>query len=87
MSKTAREVIAAAGRRGDRFRHYVGWPTADEILAALDAAGFVIVPKEPTEKMLSAPNAAEVIVGPNPGYPIDPDEAKDIYRAMIAASV
>lgn len=50
MSKTAREVIAAASRRVEE-EDIVN--SASDVLEALAAAGFVIVPKEPTDEMTS----------------------------------
>ena len=50
---------------------------ADAALAAIKQAGFVVVPAEPTEAMISA------------GLPIadlDSGHPEDIYRAMIEAS-
>lgn len=47
--------------------------TAREIRAALEAAGYAIVPREPTLAMMRAADNA-------------PDYADDIYRAMIAAA-
>lgn len=49
---------------------------ADAILAALDAAGYVVVPKEPTEAMREAFYEAEDAT--NGGY-------VRAYRAMLAA--
>ena len=47
---------------------------ADAIIAALAAAGLVIVPKEPTEKMKIAGHAKR--------YPF----ASDVWRAMLEAA-
>lgn len=86
MSRTAREVIAA---------YQFEWPNpsewdelstiqlddqADQIISALDAAGFVIVPKEPTEEMIAA-GAEEDAWCYSEGQAPQPE----IYRAMIAA--
>jgi hypothetical protein len=51
---------------------------ADSLVFALDAAGFVVVPKEPTRAMKEAGWAALKRV--------DAFVALDIYRAMIAAA-
>jgi hypothetical protein len=51
-------------------------PDADAILAALDAAGLVVVPKEPTRKMIDALNGYAQCVG----------YIEEGYRAMIAAA-
>ena len=55
MSASAREVIVTAAAdcpqvliRGDVYE------LGDTIIAALSAAGFVVVPREPTEEMVSA---------------------------------
>ena len=76
-----RELIARAS--GDGIGSYVGpdrdldevW--AHAILTALDAAGLVVVPREPTEEMLWAVRSY-----------IDRDAYIDgeTYQAMIAAS-
>lgn len=50
---------------------------ADAILAALDAAGFQVVPREPTADMLIAGNVAIVQ---------KPLFATEIYKAMLAAA-
>lgn len=46
---------------------------ATAILAALDAAGFVVVPREPTEAMVDA------------AWLAPPISVEKVYRAMIAA--
>lgn len=48
--KAPREVIAEV------FTDSHGKQRADGILAALDVAGYVIVPREPTEAMIEASN-------------------------------
>jgi len=55
--------------------------------AHLAAEGFVVVPKEPTEDML-ARGAAECLDRLYSNVPIydEGDLARDVYRAMIAAS-
>lgn len=88
MTASAKEVIAAAQVE---FLHGVPVSVTDAgaaaILAALDAAGFVIVPREPTPAMVAAawdtiaPEKKRLGIarlGPGPG-------ATDVYRAMIAA--
>lgn len=75
MTASAKEVIAAA------IKSRPAWNTpysadADAILAALDAAGLVVVPREPTEAMV----AAWMV-----GYPHDYQQGREVYRAMIAA--
>lgn len=51
---------------------------ADNTLTALDAAGYVVVPKEPTEEMIDAGVTAET--GRTMG-----DRITNCYRAMISA--
>ena len=86
MTASAKEVIAAA------IKSRPAWNTpysadADAILAALDAAGYVVVPREPTPAMVAAawdtiaPGKKRLGIarlGPGPG-------TTDVYRAMIAA--
>lgn len=56
---------------------------ADEIIAALDKAGFAIVPKEPNIDMglAGAEQANKHMRGP--GAPADYDASMEAYRAMI----
>lgn len=49
---------------------------ADAIIAALDAAGLVVVPREPTEEMVKAAEEGDLV-----NYP-----AEDSWKYMIAAS-
>jgi len=59
---------------------------AAEALTALEAAGFQVVPVDPTQEMGLA-GAAEVdkqMLGP--GAPADYHAAVDAYRAMLAAA-
>jgi hypothetical protein len=88
MTASAKEVIAAAlpslasgsvQMRADTL--FLQLPSrdrsADAILAALDAAGLVVVPREPTEAIDAAWMA---------GYPHDYQQGREVYRAMIAAA-
>jgi hypothetical protein len=75
------EVIAramVAGYTRDERREVGGRDVevADAILAALDAAGLAVVPKEPTRKMIDALNGYAQCVG----------YIEDGYRAMLAAA-
>lgn len=67
----AREVIAAVLE----FKFQ-----ADTIIAALSAAGLVIVPKEPTEEMV---NAAQMVIWNTP----DDTTMDDTRKMMIAAAI
>jgi hypothetical protein len=91
VSTTAREVIA----------EFVSWIivaerdandgiAADKIIDALNAAGFVIVPTEPTEEMVNVADAVALLELPD-----DIDDRSEerrrqefvtAYRAMIAAA-
>lgn len=75
--KTPEQVIAQAieGKGGPEWRRYL--PEARADIEALDAAGYVIVPKEPTREMLEAAWSVEA--------PVEV-EMTMIYRAMIAAA-
>jgi hypothetical protein len=53
------------------------YQSVDEILAAIEAAGWQVVPKEPTKEMMKG------VVGPA-GYTSIP--LADAYRAMLAAT-
>lgn len=86
MTASAKEVIAAAMKAGvdndgDGFSIGEKWSRtfADAILAALDAAGYVVVPREPTEAMREAARAAPLARG------IGNVGIGEVYRAMIAA--
>lgn len=76
MTAPAKEVISDAihlpsARKCDEY--------ATAILSALNAAGYVVVPREPTEAMREAARAAPLTRGI--GYV----GIGEIYRAMIAA--
>lgn len=50
----ARKIIArAAASKADRMQGIEDTDTADAILSALEAAGYAVVPKEPTANMLA----------------------------------
>lgn len=55
----------------------MAWTSAAAALSALDAAGFAVVPKEPTEAMLEA--------GANK-YDGDMNKQERAYRAMLSAA-
>lgn len=80
MTASAKEVIAATQVE---FLHGVPVLVTDAgataILAALDAAGFVIVPREPTKAMVRAAWMAQ------PAGPCCDWDIEELYRAMIAA--
>ncbi len=80
MTASAKEVIAAAQVE---FLHGVPVSVTDAgataILAALDAAGYVVVPREPTEAMREAARTAPLARG------IGNVGIGEVYRAMIAA--
>lgn len=60
----------------------LGWKdtgdVADSILAALKEAGYVVVPREPTEKMCDAVRSTNVNIGS--------DDAPEIYQAMLTTA-
>lgn len=78
MTTSAKEVIA----------NMLPDATADAILLALDLAGLVVVPREPTEAMITAVGSIDF-----PYHDIYDDMSvskkheagSEIYRAMIAA--
>ena len=77
----AREVIAGVGGRYSITSGRLD--AADRIIEALNAAGFVIVPKEPTQSMLDA--------GEDQLHDYDPEvmgrapAVQRIFRDMLAA--
>ena len=77
---SARDVIAA------RLTRHVGhgitkdaWKKADAILAAFSAAGYAVVPREPTEAMIAAAPGRDQQATEESMY-------HGIYRAMLAAA-
>ena len=74
-----RELIARVAKHATGYvavSHYESEVIADAIIAALDAAGLVVVPRAPTERMIDVGcDYVEFI-----------NTASDAYRAMIAAS-
>lgn len=53
-------------------------------LAALAAAGYAIVPKEPTEEMMDAGEAQDRPAAPWSSYSTEHARCEDHYAAMIA---
>lgn len=93
MTASAKEVIAAALLDGARNTTAaerampIDQRIATAILSALNAAGYVVVPREPTPAMVAAAwdgiakektRLGIARLGPGPG-------TTDVYRAMIAA--
>ena len=71
----AREVIAAdLSKHWYDYAHANNFVCADWIISALNDAGYVIVPKEPTTKMLKA------------AYDLDDVTLQDQWDAMLAAA-
>jgi hypothetical protein len=81
MSKTARDVISDVAVCADDLSCLGDW-NADNILIALDTAGFVIVPKEPTPEMR---DAGMMFIGGDITTIEASQIAKDCYVAMLAA--
>lgn len=59
---------------------------ADNLIAALSAAGFVIVPREPTGAMGSAFENALFDVVDGYDFTIDKDAAPRLWSAMLSAA-
>ena|SRR6185312_11446690 len=57
---------------------------ARRVVEAIRSAGLVIVPREPTAKMVIL--AGDVVVGAEPEFPSPDSTSREIWRAMIAAS-
>lgn len=57
---------------------------ATDIIAALDAAGYAIVPKEPTKAMIEAGRGGVCLYHPDDFN--SAEAAEESYRAMLAAS-
>lgn len=87
--KSVREVIANTDVRTMRSGNFelatVGGHNADTILTALEAGGFAVVPREPTEAMLLAmhdgPLGADNEMGPHQRAWL-----REMYEAALAAS-
>ena len=83
---SARMTLAQAIASGSMFRSTAQEcaDDADEIIAALSAAGYEIVPREPTEAMLNAP------LGKSHAHGVLRETRVDlrpsIWRAMLAAA-
>lgn len=72
-----KDVLFAAGPQwGDR--------SPDDIIKALDAAGYVIVPKEPTKAMITAVYSLDL--PPINGHDVCKDDLLAMWRAMIKAT-
>ena len=71
-----RQTIAEAI---DSFAPISHHPEAENIMRALTAAGYAIVPREPTPAMMDAGRCAVYDVWSSRGI-------KDCYKAMLAAS-
>lgn len=89
--KSAREIVAAYIQNKvivDDGSWSNGWPTAymitDAILAALEAGGFAVVPKEPGDNVRKAMYATWDSFGDD--ATMGPREAVALYRAALAAS-
>lgn len=83
---TPLEIIANAtwfddDHEGSDYERYVGESLASTLIERLAAAGFVIVPAEPTEAM-----CVEGAGSPALDVSIGTYEAAEIWRAMLAAS-
>ena len=59
----------------------------EEIIKALDDAGFVIVPKEPTAEMIEAGDDTDHTIEAMSEHPDYEEQIANIYRAMIAAGL
>jgi hypothetical protein len=80
-----REVIArAVWDSGPPMDGDEGTKIADAALAAIKAAGFVVMPAEPTPGMLEAGRYA--ICGEPDTHADTTEASEDCYRAMIEAS-
>ena len=72
--------MSAASESGTVFIQGDLYALADELLAALDAGGFAVVPKEPTPEMLTAMHDAWDYFDANS------DVFRREYKAAVAAS-
>lgn len=68
---------------------------ADDIISVLSSAGFVVVPREPTEEMMDAAYQAQINEANYEPWPTDPSGAEYVsewvcariaYRAMLSAA-
>lgn len=88
---TARDVMIAALLASGLQGEYGSLPTnedADRILSAFRLRGFVVVPVEPTEKMVHD-GALQIEMGnilSGSPFPPSKERAQAVYRAMIAAA-
>lgn len=56
------------------------------IEASLRAAGYAIVPVEPTDAMIDAGDAVEMVDAPDCDPPVELANTSAIYRAMVSAA-
>lgn len=80
MSKTAREVIAGWIKEFERHAH--GQPTGEgghQLVVALFAAGFVIVPTEPTSEIIDTLDSYM----PGPTTVESCEQAKEAWRKTV----
>ena len=66
------------------------WPNeanARALIEELDAAGFSIVPKEPTPAMIQAGDNTDHTMEAMSGHPSYEEQVANIWRAMVAAAL
>lgn len=76
----ADRIEASFASKGEPVDPMILGHASMEIVRALEAAGYVIVPKEPTDAML---NAAREWSHKKYGKPVGNDGASGCYRSMI----
>lgn len=74
-------IIAGVPELGD-----AAFERADDILAALSAAGYAVVPKEPTEAMANAGDHAMYLWEGDGDEGLHQTAAKFMWAAMLAAA-
>jgi hypothetical protein len=77
-----RLATAVWGEAGDRH----GTTILETVFAELDAAGYQIVPKVPTEAMIDAGESQDREAAPWSGYSTEYARCEDHYAAMLAAA-
>lgn len=80
-------VCAAALRRSGAIYDYHETEFSDAVISALEAAGYVVVPKEPTEAMLDAASRARPYREDSGERDGEVDSNSEMtWHAMIAAA-
>ena len=85
MNDELKTVIAKALEDGDALSAGLAGFYAELALQAIKDAGYVIVPKEPTEAMIAEAPPIKLAWAWRGEDPVSDDDMADVYRSMITA--